>query len=233
MSKAKVLFISPSSAKTRHGVSEALTDLGYEVSNASTPEETVLTAMELDPQVVLWPDALNGQSAWSRVKNILEARNPLISLANDFNAAALEDNVVEVQTNETPRAVNVPLATMYALLEQLEQIGAHGTGNHQFYTKVGNKLRRIELDEIRYIQVEGKYSAIQLETRQYHVKASLKDLLVILASDEFVRVSRNFVVNLKHIDHIDVYQSTVHVAGEDVPVSRTYKENLMKNVRLL
>ena len=97
----------------------------------------------------------------------------------------------------------------------------------------GNKLRRIELDEIRYIQVEGKYSAIQLESRQYHVKASLKDLLLILASDEFVRVSRNFVVNLKHIDHIDIYQSTVHVKGEDVPVSRTYKDNLMKNVRLL
>ena len=233
MSKAKVLFITPSSAITRHGVSEALTNLGYEVSNASTPEETVLTAMELEPQVIIWPDALNGESTWSRVKNILEARNPLISLSNDFNAAAIEDNAVAVQTNETPRAVNVPLATMNALLEQLEQIGTHGTGNHQFYTKVGNKLRRIELDEIRYIQVEGKYSAIQLESRQYHVKASLKDLLVILASDEFVRVSRNFVVNLKHIDHIDVYQSTVHISGEDVPVSRTYKDNLMKNVRLL
>ena len=58
---------------------------------------------------------------------------------------------------------------MNALVEQL-QIGTHGSGNHQFYT-VGNKLRRIELDEIRYIQVEGKYSAIQLESRQYHVKA--------------------------------------------------------------
>ena len=148
MSKAKVLFVTPSSASTRHGVSQALTDLGYEVSNASTPEETVLTAMELDPQVIIWPDALNGESAWSRVKNILEAKNPLISLSNDFNAAALEDKAVAVQTNETPRAVNVPLATMNALVEQLEQIGTHGSGNHQFYTKVGNKLRRIELDEV-------------------------------------------------------------------------------------
>ena len=105
--------------------------------------------------------------------------------------------------------------------------------NQHFYTKVGNKLRRIDLADVRYIQVEGKYSAIQLESRQYHVKASLKDLLLILASKDFVRVSRNFVVNLNHINHIDVYQSTVHIGGEDVPVSRTYKENLMKNVRLL
>ena len=65
------------------------------------------------------------------------------------------------------------------------------------------------------------------------MKASLKDLLIILASTDFVRVSRNYVVNLNHINHIDVYQSTVHIGGEDVPVSRTYKDNLMKNVRLL
>ena len=147
-----------------------------------------------------------------RVKNVLESRNPLISLANDFNPAAITDEATQIETRDSSGTVNVPLATMNALVEQLEHIETHGAGNHQFYTKVGNKLRRIELDEIRYIQVEGKYSAIQLETRQYHVKASLKDLLVILASDAFVRVSRNFVVNLKHIDHIDVYQSTVHVA---------------------
>ncbi|RPG87727.1 MAG: hypothetical protein CBD69_001670 [Crocinitomicaceae bacterium TMED209] len=233
MSKAKVLFIAPSSSKSGRGVSQELTDLGYEVSSASTPEETVLAAMEEDPQVIIWPDALNNEGAWSRVKNVLESRNPLISIANDFNSAAISEDTLKLELRETPGGVKVPLATMNALVEQLEHIGNHGSGNHQFYTKVGNKLRRIELDEIRYIQVEGKYSAIQLASRQYHVKASLKDLLVILASDEFVRVSRNFVVNLKHIDHIDVYQSTVHVAGEDVPVSRTYKENLMKNVRLI
>ncbi|MAI22774.1 MAG: hypothetical protein CL828_01840 [Crocinitomicaceae bacterium] len=233
MSKAKVLFVIPSSTKSGHGVSQVLTDMGYEVSSASTPEETVLTAMELEPQVVIWPDALNQESTWNRVKSVLEARNPLISLANNFNAAALEDDANDVETTDEPNAVSVPLATMNALIEQIEHIGSHNRGNHQFYTKVGNKLRKIELDEIRYIQVEGKYSGIQLASRQYHVKASLKDLLHILASDDFIRVSRNFVVNLKHIDHIDVYQSTVHVAGEDVPVSRTYKDNLMKNVRLL
>ena len=96
-----------------------------------------------------------------------------------------------------------------------------------------NKLRKVPLEDILYIEVEGKYSALQVKDRKYNVKASLKDLLQKLPADSFVRVSRNFVVNLNHIDHIDMYQSSVHVSGEDVPVSRTYKENLMKNVRLL
>ena len=97
------LFIIPNSAKTGHGVSQALMDLGYEVSSASTPEETVLTAMESDPQVVIWPDALNGENAWSRVKNILESKNPLISLANDFNAAALDDDAAAVKNTSRKR----------------------------------------------------------------------------------------------------------------------------------
>ena len=228
MTKAKVLFIAPKGAPQNGEVSRTLTNLGYEVSSTSTPEETVMTALEKDPQIVIWPEGLNAESNWLRVKNILESRNPFISLSNEFASSQYDAGDVNA-----PDSFGTPLGSMDALVAQLEHIGsAHGS-NHQFYTKVGNKLRRIELNEIRFIQVEGKYSAIQLESRQYHVKASLKDLLMILASKDFVRVSRNFVVNLKHIDHIDVYQGTVHVAGEDVPVSRTYKDNLMKNVRLL
>jgi hypothetical protein len=41
------------------------------------------------------------------------------------------------------------------------------------------------------------------------------------------------VVNLEHIDHIDVFQSTVRIGNEDVPISRTYKENLMRFVQLM
>ena len=30
------------------------------------------------------------------------------------------------------------------------------------YTKVGNKLRKVSLDDILFIEVEGKYSALQV-----------------------------------------------------------------------
>jgi DNA-binding LytR/AlgR family response regulator len=102
-----------------------------------------------------------------------------------------------------------------------------------FYTKVGNKLRRIESRDIRYIEVEGKYSAVVTGDRRYNVKVSLKELLDKLPVGEFVRVSRNHVVNLARVEHIDVLQYAVRVADRELPVSRTYKENLMRYVRLL
>ena len=101
------------------------------------------------------------------------------------------------------------------------------------YTKVGNKLRKVSLDDILFIEVEGKYSALQVRERKYNVKASLKDLLHKLPSDRFVRVSRNFVVNLNQIQHIDTFQYTVKVGDLEIPISRTYKEELMRHINLI
>jgi hypothetical protein len=101
------------------------------------------------------------------------------------------------------------------------------------YTKVGNKLRKVPLDDILYIEVEGKYSALQVKDRKYNVKASLKDLLQKLPADRFVRVSRNFVVNLNRIQHIDTFQYTVKVGDMEIPISRTYKEELMRHINLI
>ena len=101
------------------------------------------------------------------------------------------------------------------------------------YTKVGNKLRKVPLDDILYIEVEGKYSALQVRDRKYNVKASLKDLLQKLPTDKFVRVSRNFVVNLSRIQHIDTFQYTVKVGEMEIPISMTYKEELMRHINLI
>ena len=101
------------------------------------------------------------------------------------------------------------------------------------YTKVGNKLRKVPLNDILYIEVEGKYSALQVRDRKFNVKASLKDLLQKLPADRFVRVSRNFVVNLNRIQHIDTFQYTVKVGDMEIPISRTYKEELMRHINLI
>jgi DNA-binding LytR/AlgR family response regulator len=195
-----------------------------------------MSALEIDPEAVIWPEEFSGLSQWDRVKKVLESRKPLIPVSKK-----VWDNSVDIPTDEDVNKASFEsidleqtMTSTTELLECLEDFqNRKNAADVHFYTKVGNKLKRIELNDIRYIQVEGKYSAIQLESRQYHVKASLKDLLNVLASPRFVRVSRNYVVSLDHINHIDVYQSTVHIGGEDIPVSRTYKENLMRNVRLL
>ena len=102
-----------------------------------------------------------------------------------------------------------------------------------FFTKVGNKLRRIHLQDVRFIEVEGKYSAIHVGERKYNVKASLKDLLLKLPLEDFVRVSRNYVINIDRVTHIDTFQFIIKIDNDEVPISRTYKDELMKRIQLL
>jgi DNA-binding LytR/AlgR family response regulator len=102
-----------------------------------------------------------------------------------------------------------------------------------FFTKVGNKLRRIHLNDVRFIEVEGKYSAIHVGERKYNVKASLKDLLLKLPIEDFVRVSRNYVINIDRVTHIDTFQFIIKIDNDEIPISRTYKDELMKRIQLL
>lgn len=127
--------------------------------------------------------------------------------------------------------VGMSVAEVIDLVDR--RIKTPSDAHEHIYTKVGNKLRKVPLDDILYIEVEGKYSALQVRDRKFNVKASLKDLLQKLPADRFVRVSRNFVVNLNRIQHIDTFQYTVKVGDMEIPISRTYKEELMRHINLI
>lgn len=127
--------------------------------------------------------------------------------------------------------IGMSIAEVIDLVDR--RIKTPSDAHEHIYTKVGNKLRKVPLDDILYIEVEGKYSALQVRDRKFNVKASLKDLLQKLPADRFVRVSRNFVVNLNRIQHIDTFQYTVKVGDMEIPISRTYKEELMRHINLI
>lgn len=116
---------------------------------------------------------------------------------------------------------------------QVVPIGDNASSLKYFFTKIGNKLKKISLDDVLFVEVEGKYSSIQLKDRRYNVKASLKELLDKFPGDRFVRVSRNFIVNLDAVDYIDTVQYVIRMADRDIPISRTYKDELMSRIRLL
>jgi DNA-binding LytR/AlgR family response regulator len=107
------------------------------------------------------------------------------------------------------------------------------TKPHSFFVRIGNRLKRIETRKIEYIEVEEKYCAIALEGRQIHVKIALKDFLKKLPVDNFIRVHRNFVVNADFIQSIQLNENIVVLDSKEVPVSRTYKEDLIDRLNLL
>jgi len=101
-----------------------------------------------------------------------------------------------------------------------------------FLVKINDVHKRIRLDDIFYLQSEGKYVSIIIENRSYSFRSTLKKLEQLLP-DNFARIHSSYIVNLKKIsviknqDHLIVLSNNVELA-----FSRTYKESLLSNFLL-
>lgn len=105
--------------------------------------------------------------------------------------------------------------------------------SQHFFVKVGQSLKKIKIEYILYIKVEDKYSKIQLQDREYNVRMSLKELASKLPASDFERIHRNYIVNISHIEDIVLKDLNLIVNGEKLPISHTYKDNLLKKLNLL
>jgi hypothetical protein len=222
------------------GVPSELTDAlvrgGYEISRADEPLQAALALLRGGIDVVLSVGDLD--EAWNEFCDVAAATNKMLVVESLVSLAASLASGSNGNGNGNGYASHDDLSdvglTVQDVLELLERRSSEPAGKaDHIYTKVGNKLRKVPLDDILYIEVEGKYSALQVKDRKFNVKASLKDLLQKLPAERFVRVSRNFVVNLNRIQHIDTFQYTVKVGDMEIPISRTYKEELMRHINLI
>ena len=226
-------------------LSDALLRQGCEVRRADNPLTASLALIRRDIQLVLavgsldeqWnelKEAVQGTNFFMQVDNLVSVQTSLATGSNGNGSNGTNGNGSNGHHSSSDEETMQPGMSVEQLVAAVAQrLDAPAPSDDHIYTKVGNKLRKVKLDDILYIEVEGKYSALQVNDRKYNVKASLKDLLQKLPANKFVRVSRNFVVNLKRIQHIDTFQYTIKVGDVEIPISRTYKEELMRHINLI
>ena len=226
-------------------LSDALLRQGCEVRRADNPLTASLALIRRDIQLVLavgsldeqwneFTEAIQGSNFFMQVDNLVSVQTSLATGSNGNGSNGANGNGSNGHHSSSDEETMQPGMSVEQLVAAVAQrLDAPAPSDDHIYTKVGNKLRKVKLDDILYIEVEGKYSALQVNDRKYNVKASLKDLLQKLPANKFVRVSRNFVVNLKRIQHIDTFQYTIKVGDVEIPISRTYKEELMRHINLI
>lgn len=92
--------------------------------------------------------------------------------------------------------------------------------------QVRDQTRRINTDEILYIEAFAHNKVYHTETQTYSVNEDMEHLLGSLPA-EFVRCHRSYIVNLKNIESVG--KDTVRLVGRDtlIPVSRNRREELI------
>lgn len=106
--------------------------------------------------------------------------------------------------------------------------------NGSFFVRVGDHLKKVRTGEVTHITVAGeKYCDLHVGERRLPVRTSLGRLLERLPPEKFVRTHRGCIINLESVDHINEKESTIQVAGQDLPLGKNYRDELFKRISLL
>jgi two-component system, LytTR family, response regulator LytT len=108
---------------------------------------------------------------------------------------------------------------------QTEEIEAN---NEFLFLKSEYKIRRINFNEIKYIEGLKDYVKVYLQNEEKPVLSinSLKSLEAKLPETKFMRVHRSFIVNLDKIETIE--RSRIVFGKTYIPVSDQYKDKFQE-----
>jgi two-component system response regulator LytT len=102
---------------------------------------------------------------------------------------------------------------------------------NDFYVNIGNRLIKIDFSQIMLIKAQGDYVEIKTETSSYTVHTTLKKIETKLPKKIFLRIHRSYIINTRRI--VDIENNSVLIGREIIPVSRTYKIELLNRLNLL
>lgn len=93
-----------------------------------------------------------------------------------------------------------------------------------------NGVSFIELNEIVFVEASNNYSRLVLtDKRIVTVSKTLKDVQETLEESHFLRVHRQYIINLNHVKQFNRNESILIMDnGEHLPIARAQKEKLVE-----
>jgi two-component system LytT family response regulator len=105
-------------------------------------------------------------------------------------------------------------------------------GKHNIFIKRGNHLVKIPVQSVYYIEVEGKYCNLICETGKFLIEHSLKEMLARLVSNDFLRIHRNYIINLHEVRELDLNDETLILRnGFRIAMSRRFKTEFLEKFK--
>ncbi|WP_156113334.1 LytTR family DNA-binding domain-containing protein [Wocania ichthyoenteri] len=100
----------------------------------------------------------------------------------------------------------------------------------RLFVKDGNKLVKINLEEVFYFKSEANYISVFSNNSKILTLMTMKDLEVKLPN-YFQRVHRSYIVNLNKISTIG--NNFMEINNTHIPVSQSYEKEVLKKINLL
>jgi len=100
--------------------------------------------------------------------------------------------------------------------------------NDFIFVRADRKMIRIDFSDINYIESLGDYLKIHLNNKIITTRETISNIEVKLPKNDFMRIHRSFIVSLKKIESFT--NEYVEISKKAVPISRSYKKEVLKRL---
>jgi len=102
-----------------------------------------------------------------------------------------------------------------------------------FYLKSNHRLEKVNLRDIRYIEIQNRICVIDTTHKQYTIRRTLQEIEEKLPAGLLTRVHRSYLVNLDYMDSYDTLRNRIIISDQEVPVSKAYKSEVTSQLEML
>ena len=101
----------------------------------------------------------------------------------------------------------------------------------KYFIRDHNELNSIDPNHILYVESDDNYANIFTAEKKHVVSHTLKSVEEQLVNFPFVRTHKSFLVNFSKVTSI--HEGYVFIEEIKIPIGRTYKDQLLKNLAIL
>jgi DNA-binding LytR/AlgR family response regulator len=99
------------------------------------------------------------------------------------------------------------------------------------FIKVRQKLEKVHFDDILFLEADDRYSILYTTGgNKFAIRMPLGDLEKRLPSSRFARTHRSFLIQLKWMQSVDLQDMIIHIKDRHVPLSKGYRDDLLKRL---
>jgi len=91
-----------------------------------------------------------------------------------------------------------------------------------FFVKADRRIFKVYFNNILFIQGLKDYVVMHSENRKVITAMNIKTICDQLPKDMFVRVSKSYIVNVKHISSVD--NNTAYIGTNEIPIGSIYRD---------
>lgn len=101
----------------------------------------------------------------------------------------------------------------------------------RIFIKTGDRFHKVMIDDVTYGEAVGSYTKLRINGEYTTIAINLKKFMDRITSPLFVRVHRSYVINISKVDSIN--GNTIYMGKHQIPMSSSYREQLLNKIKLL